>query len=241
MEVVQQVWSSAYALLASLFAVVYWALHGLIFGHPCETNGCGCERYDDGATFKKLSIQSRDPMYAKLALDSGAVGAPMKCDGCGCDRGAHARLDTRKLEAEYMPNGGAVLYEQSIRQAAARRAARFSPAITYKPKDVPKTTWEDAKEGDGDLVESGTEILCKYAARFASDEKQFEKNGEYRFKVGAMQVIPGFDEGVRGMRAGGTRVITIPPTFAYGSTKSVDGRVGETLVFTVTLLAACGP
>jgi FKBP-type peptidyl-prolyl cis-trans isomerase len=59
-----------------------------------------------------------------------------------------------------------------------------------------------------------------------------------QFSVGAGQVIPGFEQGVVGMRVGGQRRVVMPPELAYGARGSIDGSIppNATLVFDVELL-----
>ena len=58
------------------------------------------------------------------------------------------------------------------------------------------------------------------------------------FQVGVGQVIPGWDEGLLGMKVGGQRELIIPPDLAYGEAGAGDGVIapGETLVFVVDLI-----
>jgi FKBP-type peptidyl-prolyl cis-trans isomerase len=65
-----------------------------------------------------------------------------------------------------------------------------------------------------------------------------------QLKVGHHDVIPGFEEGVRGMQVGGKRRLIIPPDLAYGNTSITDGTTGKvvipansTLIFDVRLVA----
>jgi FKBP-type peptidyl-prolyl cis-trans isomerase len=57
----------------------------------------------------------------------------------------------------------------------------------------------------------------------------------FAFVTGANRVIDGFDEGVRGMRAGGVRQLIIPPSLGYGASGSGSIPGNSILVFTITL------
>jgi len=61
------------------------------------------------------------------------------------------------------------------------------------------------------------------------------------FVVGAGQVIPGFEQGVLGMKVGGFRRVTIPPELGYGSIGQYPVPKNATLVFEISLLGASVP
>jgi FKBP-type peptidyl-prolyl cis-trans isomerase FkpA len=59
----------------------------------------------------------------------------------------------------------------------------------------------------------------------------------FSFKLGAGQVIQGFDQGITGMKVGGTRTLIIPASLAYGAAGAGSIPANAALVFTVDLLA----
>jgi peptidylprolyl isomerase len=111
------------------------------------------------------------------------------------------------------------------------------------PETAPPTSLqlEDLTVGDGTEAVAGTNVMVHYVGVAWSDGRQFDASwdrGEsFDFRLGAGQVIQGWDEGVAGMKVGGRRRITIPPELGYGS-RGAGGVIkgGETLVFVVDLL-----
>lgn len=115
------------------------------------------------------------------------------------------------------------------------------PAISV-PEGAPPTDLvvEDLIPGDGATATAGMQVTVDYAGVNWSDGFEFDaswdRNDTFTFKLGAGQVIAGWDQGVQGMRVGGRRRITIPPDMAYGS-RGAGGVIGpdETLIFVVDL------
>ena len=97
--------------------------------------------------------------------------------------------------------------------------------------------YQDLKVGDGTLAESGSSVSVHYTG-WLTDGTKFDSSVDrgqpFNFRLGAGQVIRGWDEGVKGMRVGGKRKLTIPPDLGYGS-RGAGGAIGpnETLVFVV--------
>jgi peptidylprolyl isomerase len=69
-------------------------------------------------------------------------------------------------------------------------------------------------------------------------DASWNRGEAFKFRLGAGQVISGWDQGVAGMKVGGRRRLVIPPHLAYGD-RGAGGVIkpGETLIFVVDLLA----
>ena len=80
---------------------------------------------------------------------------------------------------------------------------------------------EDIKKGKGAEAKAGQTVSVEYVGALFKDGSVFDNSwdrGEpIAFPLGAGQVIPGWDQGVEGMKVGGRRVLTIPPDLAYGA------------------------
>jgi peptidylprolyl isomerase len=115
------------------------------------------------------------------------------------------------------------------------------PTVTI-PETAPPADLviEDLEVGDGAEAVSGSTVEVDYVGVAWSTGAQFDASWDrgdtFGFRLGAGQVIAGWDEGVAGMRVGGRRQLTIPPHKGYGAA-GAGGVIkgGETLVFVVDL------
>ena len=120
--------------------------------------------------------------------------------------------------------------------------ADTKPSITIPEGEAPADLiLEDLELGEGTEAVAGTNVTVHYVGVAWSNGQQFDaswdRNDTFSFRLGAGQVISGWDQGVAGMRVGGRRSITIPPHMGYGAA-GAGGVIkgGETLVFVVDLL-----
>jgi peptidylprolyl isomerase len=102
----------------------------------------------------------------------------------------------------------------------------------------------DLVTGSGDVAQRGEKLTVQYTG-WLSNGKKFDssrdRNQPFDFTVGQRQVIPGWDEGLPGMRVGGKRKLVIPPDLAYGAQGQPPTiPANSTLVFVVELLGV-GP
>lgn len=100
---------------------------------------------------------------------------------------------------------------------------------------------EDLRAGEGPPAALGDRLRVHYDGRLLDGgvfDSTRDRGVPVEFELGAGQVVPGWDEGMAGMRTGGLRRLTIPPELAYGD----EGRggvipPGATLVVDVELLS----
>jgi peptidylprolyl isomerase len=99
----------------------------------------------------------------------------------------------------------------------------------------------EIKEGAGETAKAGDEVTVQYVGVGVKSKKQFDSSwgrGEpLSFKLGAGEVIKGWDEGIEGMKVGGRRELYVPPNLAYGSEGTESIKPNEDIVFVVDLLA----
>ena len=117
------------------------------------------------------------------------------------------------------------------------------PVIARPEGDVPfDLILDDLVVGDGDEAVVGSKVSVHYVGVAFSTGAEFDaswnRGKPFAFKLGKGQVIPGWDAGVKGMRVGGRRQLTIPSAMAYGA-RGAGGVIKphEPLVFVVDLLA----
>ena len=99
---------------------------------------------------------------------------------------------------------------------------------------------EDLTVGNGATATAGQSVSVHYTGWLTNGQKfdsSVDRNDPFEFRLGAGQVIPGWDQGVAGMQVVGKRKLTIPPDLAYGA-RGAGGVIppNATLVFEVELL-----
>jgi FKBP-type peptidyl-prolyl cis-trans isomerase len=102
----------------------------------------------------------------------------------------------------------------------------------------------DLKEGKGQTAKAGDMVSVHYTGWLTSGKKfdsSVDRGEPFSFKLGAGQVIKGWDEGVAGMKVGGKRKLMIPPDLGYGQRGAGrDIPPNAELIFEVELLKVEG-
>ncbi len=121
--------------------------------------------------------------------------------------------------------------------------ADSKPEVTIPAGEPPtELLIEDLESGEGAEAASGSTVSVHYVGVAWSSGQQFDaswdRGDHFSFRLGAGQVIAGWDGGVAGMRVGGRRRLTIPPSLGYGARGAGNViKPNETLVFVVDLVS----
>jgi FKBP-type peptidyl-prolyl cis-trans isomerase len=126
-------------------------------------------------------------------------------------------------------------------------AARFFKA-GHEPPPVPaapSVVIDKDVEGSGAIATSGSVCVVSYEGRLqervvrngVSESLVFDKSARFKFTLGAGEVIKGWESGLVGLRVGGSRQLTVPPSLGYGKRGSPPEIPPDaTLIFRVKLL-----
>ena len=103
---------------------------------------------------------------------------------------------------------------------------------------------KDTTVGSGTEATSGKSVTVHYTGWLSENggrgrkfDSSKDRGEPFQFGLGQGQVIKGWDQGVQGMKVGGTRELTIPPEMGYGA-RGAGGVIppNATLIFEVELL-----
>lgn len=119
-------------------------------------------------------------------------------------------------------------------------AALPLPEIFKPTGPVTNLQITDLQPGSGPAAKVGDCLIVKYYGTLASNGIKFDENFSttqaFAFKLGQGQVIPGWDQGLVGMKAGGVRRLVVPAKLAYGGQAQGSIPANSDLVFVVKLL-----
>jgi FKBP-type peptidyl-prolyl cis-trans isomerase len=148
------------------------------------------------------------------------------------------------------PDNGPVAGTSTSTPTPAAGADDFNEGDTKKPVTFPDGLQiVDLRNGTGATVPAGASVNVQYTGWLASNGQKFDSSRDRNQPLcvildpNAQQqqgdctpVIPGFDEGVPGMKVGGRRKLIIPPALGYGSQAQGPIPANSKLVFTIELL-----
>jgi FKBP-type peptidyl-prolyl cis-trans isomerase len=126
------------------------------------------------------------------------------------------------------------------RESKGGPSAPGAPAVTSAPAADFPLKKEDLKVGTGAEATEGKTVEVQYTGTLTDGTKfdsSRDRNEPFTFTLGAGQVIKGWDEGVKGMKEGGRRKLTVPPSLGYGAQGAGDKiPPNAVLIFDIELL-----
>ncbi|XP_073242601.1 46 kDa FK506-binding nuclear protein-like [Porites lutea] len=126
------------------------------------------------------------------------------------------------------------------KQGSPTKNSNQSQATETTKRKLPGgTVVEDLKRGQGQTAKKGQTVHVYYKGNLAKNKKQFDSclsGRPFSFRLGAGEVIKGWDLGVAGMQVGGKRRLTVPPSQGYGNKKMGPIPPNSTLEFEIQLI-----
>jgi peptidylprolyl isomerase len=163
-------------------------------------------------------------MTVVLLAAAALIGA-----GCGDsgddDEGTTATSSQTATQPAPAPDAGGTPKAKRVKpkpgEARLGRKPKPSKGAGSAPSNL---VVQDLIRGNGKKAASGDTVSVRYVGVLFDDGKEFDASWQgdrpgkpFQFPLGAGQVIPGWDQGVVGMRVGGRRKLIIPPDLAYGA------------------------
>ncbi len=135
----------------------------------------------------------------------------------------------------------------STNSGTAQTGGMNPTQITHPPGAGGELKAEDIKVGEGPAAQNGQEITVHYTGTLTDGtvfDSSIPRKEPFKFKLGAGQVIQGWDKGIGGdpevkiapMKVGGKRKLMIPPQYGYGERGTGPIPPNSTLIFEVELL-----
>ena len=181
----------------------------------------------------------RGRVIALLAVGALGLGA------CGEDDGGDAALEPAipaNTPTETTPSTPTTGKPFSLASIKVSKDTSKKPTITKPSGDPPtKLVQKDIVVGKGAAAKDGDNLSMHYLGALF-DGEQFEASWDasppkpFDLVLGQGNVIPGWDQGIVGMKKGGRRLLVIPPDLAYGEAGQGNIPPNATLMFVVDVV-----
>jgi len=139
--------------------------------------------------------------------------------------------------------GGYFIIHNNSKNQSNTPLASPTPSATINPttQNMDELKIEDIILGDGLEASAGKKVTVNYIGTLSDGTKfdsSYDRGETFTFDLGAGEVIKGWDRGVVGMKVGGKRKLTIPPSLGYGES-GAGGLIppNATLLFEVELVS----
>jgi peptidylprolyl isomerase len=186
----------------------------------------------------------------RLGLTLVALGAGALIAGCGSSGGSSTiTVGAENKADESLASSSAPTSSTSTSTTAASKTPASGP-LSKEPHVIPpggaaptKLVTKEIITGTGAEAKVGNAVSVNYVGALYHGGKVFDaswkRNEPFPFTLGKGQVIPGWEQGVPGMKVGGRRELIIPAALAYGAKGSPPAiPPNEPLVFVIDLLSA---
>ena len=165
-----------------------------------------------------------------MCLVAGVAGL----QGCKCQK--EEKNETAKVE-EKAEEATADKAEPAAKQELSKEEQEKAEYVKNIKKDM---KIEDLKEGKGDEATPGHEIVVNYTSAVKDGiefDSSYARKTPFTFRLGAGQAVAMWEEGIKGMKIGGKRKLTVPPELAYGK-KGLSNVIppDATIIYTIELL-----
>lgn len=185
-------------------------------------------------------------MLRRSLAATGLVSLAFLAAACGSSTNDAAQPTRTVPRGSAPPTTVATTLPKNCTPATATAPAEGKPTVTVSTDPAPTTLQiKDIKVGDGPEAQPGDELQMQYVGVLYKDGTEFDSSWSRGAEplpvtLGAGGVIPGWEQGLAGMKVGGRRELIIPPDLAYGAQGSPP-KIGpnETLVFVVDLQQLC--
>ncbi len=191
------------------------------------------------------------PGRTRLGLTLATFGAVVLIAGCGSSGDSSSITVGNESDVSSVPHvAGEKTTSTSTTPTTPTSTAKTptsgplasKPSVTVPSGAAPtKLVTKEIIVGTGPEAKAGDSVTVNYVGVLYKGGKEFDsswkRNEPFTFTLGKGQVIPGWDQGVAGMKVGGRRELIIPAELAYGKTGSPPTiPPNSPLVFVVDLL-----
>ncbi len=194
----------------------------------------------------------RSPRAPRRLFASGALALTLVLVAAGCSDSTDGEVVTDVLEDDELPTQPAApestttlpqVCEPETPTEVTAEDKPEAPAETEAPEEL---VIETITEGEGREVAANDSIQVQYSGYLVSDLSEFDTSWDdlqpLPVTVGTGGVIPGFDEGLLGMKLGERRKIVIPSAEAYGEAGQGEAiPPNSDLIFIIDLVQVCYP
>jgi peptidylprolyl isomerase len=169
------------------------------------------------------------------------IGLGLGLTACGDDNSASSATTTTSVAASNgAPSASTSTLDPKAQQMLDEINKRGKPTVTVPPAPATELKVTDLVVGTGATAEPTSTVLVHYVGVGQQSGKEFDSSWSRGQPISfpLNQVIPGWSQGMVGMKEGGRRELVIPGALAYGANPPTpDIQPNETLVFVVDLIA----